>query len=151
MIDHKDTVLENYSSFIDEFSDHKNIQSAQIKKLPDTLDQLAELGRKVSYRTAYMAMCSQTHHDAEDILNYFVGLSVGGTVERINNEKNIFAIHSVLLAMLELIECFIAFGKYFKFEPIILESEISRELLFKQAKTVGLHIQEAKFPENWIV
>lgn len=35
------------------------------------------LGLEVDYQTVYAALCSQTHSDAEDLLNYFVFVSLG--------------------------------------------------------------------------
>jgi hypothetical protein len=37
-----------------------------------------ELGLMPTYRTVYARMCSQTHNDAEDTLNYFLVVSTGG-------------------------------------------------------------------------
>ncbi|MDZ8187199.1 MAG: DUF5677 domain-containing protein [Nostoc sp. ChiSLP02] len=35
------------------------------------------LGLELDYQTVYAALCSQTHSDAEDLLNYFVFVSIG--------------------------------------------------------------------------
>jgi hypothetical protein len=35
------------------------------------------LGLELDYRTVYAALCSQSHNDAEDLLNYFVFVSLG--------------------------------------------------------------------------
>ena len=45
---------------------------------PKTIaDRFKLLGFETSYRTVYAAMSSQTHNDAEDLLNYFILVSSG--------------------------------------------------------------------------
>lgn len=150
VIDKKDEGLENYLFFIERFADHKNVQFDKIKKLPDTLDQLAELGNSLSYRTTYAAMCSQTHHDAEDILNSFLVCSTGGEAESVSNEKNTFAIHSILLATLQFVECLLAFGRLFQLEPMIREAKKSKNTLFQEAQIIGPLIGQAELPKRWL-
>jgi len=38
---------------------------------PSVADRFKALNRELDYRTIYAALCSQTHNDAEDLLNYF--------------------------------------------------------------------------------
>ena len=49
------------------------------------------LGFEIDYRTLYAALCSQTHNDAEDLLNYFFFVASGnrelleqGAIETVN-------------------------------------------------------------------
>ncbi len=59
---------------------------------PKTIEERFKLlGFEVDYRTVYAAMCSQTHNDAEDLLNYFIFVSSGnkellerGGIETVN-------------------------------------------------------------------
>jgi len=46
-------------------------------KWPTVAKRFEALGLEVAYRTTYAALCSQTHSDAEDLLNYFVFKSIG--------------------------------------------------------------------------
>jgi hypothetical protein len=41
------------------------------------LERFRLLGLDVEYRTVYAALCSQTHNDAEDLLNYFFAAASG--------------------------------------------------------------------------
>jgi hypothetical protein len=40
-------------------------------KLPSVFERFREIGKEVSYRTEYSALCNQTHDAAEDLLNQF--------------------------------------------------------------------------------
>lgn len=40
-------------------------------------DKFVELGLEIDYYTVYAALCSQTHSDAEDLMNYFVFTALG--------------------------------------------------------------------------
>ena len=42
-----------------------------VKKWPKIWERFKFLGLEVDYGTVYAALCSQTHSDAEDLLNYF--------------------------------------------------------------------------------
>ena len=44
---------------------------------PNLFDRFRVLGKATSYRTVYAAMCSQSHNDAEDLINKFIIHSVG--------------------------------------------------------------------------
>lgn len=46
-------------------------------KWPNIAERFKFLNLQVDYRTTYAALCSQTHNDAEDLLNYFVFVSLG--------------------------------------------------------------------------
>lgn len=44
---------------------------------PNIFTRFQILGFEIDYRTLYAAMCSQTHNDAEDLLNYFFFVASG--------------------------------------------------------------------------
>jgi hypothetical protein len=46
-------------------------------KWPTIAGRFKALRLEVDYRTIYAALCSQSHSDAEDLLNYFVFKSLG--------------------------------------------------------------------------
>ena len=48
-----------------------------VTKWPNISERFNLLGREVDYRTIYAALCSQTHSDAEDLLNYFFATASG--------------------------------------------------------------------------
>jgi len=39
---------------------------------PNVSERFREVGKEVSYRTEYAALCSQTHDAAEDLINQFI-------------------------------------------------------------------------------
>lgn len=47
------------------------------QKWSNIAERFKFLGLELDYRTVYAALCSQTHNDAEDLLNYFVFVSLG--------------------------------------------------------------------------
>jgi len=47
------------------------------KKWPNIAERFKFLNLELDYRTTYAALCSQTHNDAEDLLNYFIFVSLG--------------------------------------------------------------------------
>ncbi|HRQ41135.1 MAG TPA: DUF5677 domain-containing protein [Chloroflexota bacterium] len=44
---------------------------------PKISERFRLLGLEIDYRTVYAALCSQTHNDAEDLLNYFFAVASG--------------------------------------------------------------------------
>lgn len=50
---------------------------ASAAKWPNISERFKLLGLEVEYRTVYAALCSQTHNDAEDLLNYFFAAASG--------------------------------------------------------------------------
>jgi hypothetical protein len=50
---------------------------ASIAKWPNISERFRLLGLEIDYRTVYAALCSQTHNDAEDLLNCFFAVASG--------------------------------------------------------------------------
>jgi hypothetical protein len=59
------------------------------------------VGRAVNYRTVYAALCSQTHNDAEDLVNEFVvGLTSRKDLhDKLQSETTAFSWFGVTLAL----------------------------------------------------
>ncbi len=60
-------------------------------KWPNISDRFTAVGESIAYRTVYARMSSQTHNDAEDTINYLIGvisgneeLLVQGAIETVN-------------------------------------------------------------------
>lgn len=79
------------------------------------IDKFRSLGLEADYRTVYAAMCSQTHNDAEDLLNYCIFISMGNqdlinkmAAETINFSRLLmyFGILYYLEAMRNYAKCF---------------------------------------------
>ena len=76
-IDRKNEALDAYEKIIDELNSHFGIHMTNVNAWPTLVDRLSALDRRLEYRTVYAAMCSQAHHDAEDILNNFINVPSG--------------------------------------------------------------------------
>ena len=100
-INDKDKYLDGYERLIESLAAHVNTTYPPKRGWPVLYDICRYLGKAVEYRTVYAAMCSQSHHDAEDILNdLVVGVIRSDTEiqENVRREKNNFSLHLVLLA-----------------------------------------------------
>ena len=117
---------------------------------PNLFERVAETSHKVNYRTVYAAMCSQTHHDAEDVLNFYIALSLpGNNYEDLENEANCFGVYIVLTAMMEFVDALKAIGLHFQFSTIQEEADKSKELLLTETSKVVPLIEQFQFPANW--
>jgi hypothetical protein len=90
-INKKKQVLDKLDEFVSNAKNQIGIKN-NCGKWHDTIaDRFRLLGFETSYRTVYAAMSSQTHNDAEDLLNYFIFVSSGnkellerGGIEAVN-------------------------------------------------------------------
>ena len=105
--------------FLREFVDRANLEVGlnvtENKKWPNIADRFKILGLELDHRTLYASMCSQTHNDAEDLLNYFVVVSLGdksllnkAAVETINFSRLLVysGIRYYIKAAMAYAECF---------------------------------------------
>jgi Family of unknown function (DUF5677) len=74
----KRTTLISLNRYIDQVLAELKLPTTEqsVKKWPNIAERFKFLGLELDYRTVYAALCSQTHNDAEDLLNYFVSVSV---------------------------------------------------------------------------
>jgi hypothetical protein len=75
-----------------------------------------------------MAMCSQAHHDAEDILNEFLVGSVAdrnNLYARLETEKGNFSLFLILCSVRYYLECLEHIGKIFGFKSVVVQSSKS--------------------------
>ncbi|MBW4661514.1 MAG: hypothetical protein KME15_22815 [Drouetiella hepatica Uher 2000/2452] len=75
----KKTTLISLKKYIDQALAEFKLPTTEqaVKKWPNIAERFKLLGLELDYRTVYAALCSQTHNDAEDLLNYFVVVSLG--------------------------------------------------------------------------
>lgn len=128
-IDEKLKALDGYDVFIEHFSKTLPIDSDGPKTWPSTYDICVSLGKAVDYRTVYMAMCSQAHHDAEDILNDFiVGSSTDYEIrrEQVEYETGNFSIFLLLCSLRYYLECLQQVGKKYRLPTV--ETQSARSL-----------------------
>ncbi len=71
-------------------------------KWPSIFDRFKEIGDEVGYRTVYVALCSQAHNDAEDILNIIMSRVIENAEEmadKIFIEQYNFSLYMNLMAI----------------------------------------------------
>jgi len=75
----KRTTLISLKKYIDQALAELKLPTTEqaAKKWPNIAERFKFLGLELDYRTVYAALCSQTHNDAEDLLNYFIVASLG--------------------------------------------------------------------------
>ena len=69
-----EALINLWSSQMDHFR-----SKSSLEKWPSVYNRFTSLGLETFYRTVYTRMCSQTHVDAEDTINYFYGVISGDT------------------------------------------------------------------------
>ncbi|MBD2099593.1 hypothetical protein H6F94_01595 [Leptolyngbya sp. FACHB-261] len=73
----KRKALKFLQEFVDRARSELGLKVVENRKWPNISERFKILGLELDHRTLYAAMCSQTHNDAEDLLNYFVFVSLG--------------------------------------------------------------------------
>lgn len=86
---------------------------------PNIFERFKGLNKEVSYRTAYAALCSQAHNDAEDLLNDFVqGVTqIDGMRERQLEENRNFALYMTLMTLNLFVEASAIYIARFNISP----------------------------------
>ncbi len=140
----KNQAMDDYELFIRHFSKEVSVSYPTDKGRQKFLDICDALGKAIDYRTVYMAMCSQAHHDAEDILN---DLMVGSTnseelMRKSELEKTNFSLNLILCSIRYYLESMKQVGKYFRFDSVMQQSEKSYAEITKIAESViaGSHV-----------
>lgn len=128
----KNTALDGAEKYLGELAAHIGTAFPSGKGFPNVLEICTALGRAIEYRTVYMAMCSQAHHDAEDILN---SLMVGTSPDeeelskKLDRETDNFSVFLVLCGASYCIECIGALGARYKFSSVVQQSSKSHAVL----------------------
>ncbi len=139
-IDEKLSALDGYDAFIEHFSRTQPTGSVGPKTWPSTYDICVSLGKAIDYRTVYMAMCSQAHHDAEDILNDFI---VGSSTdyearsEQLEYETGNFSIFLLLCSLRYYLECLEKIGKRYSLPTVEIQSTRSLATISVLAEKVS--------------
>ncbi|MEA3273875.1 MAG: DUF5677 domain-containing protein [Pseudomonadota bacterium] len=117
----KDSALEQYERELGAWLHQtSNVSLATSPQWPNIFDRFKEIGKELSYRTVYAALCSQSHADAEDILNHLMSrLIPSNTFDRdqyhkmLQRENAWFSSFMVVIAIKEYIEATAMFlGKF---------------------------------------
>lgn len=152
-INQKYEAMDAYEEFIALYIAHCEIDPKKTDTWPSLIDRLTELGRRIDYRTVYAAMCSQSHHDAEDVLNHFLANSLKGAeeyAERMEREADTFSVFMVLLALQWLVEAILDVCRHLKLPTVVAEGANSLKRITDELHAVAPHLDSGGFPENWL-
>ena len=152
-IDQKTLALDSYDRLIDGFLLHCRTSLEESDRWPKLIDRLSEIGRRLEYRTVYAAMCSQAHHDAEDILNNLLVNSLeddDGMAERLEQEADSFSIFLVLFGLRWFVEATRSVGAWARFPSVVSEAIVSEEWINRELGLIASHLESGGFPKSWI-
>lgn len=151
-IQEKNQAMDDYELFILHFSKAVNASQPTDKGKQEFFDICDALGKAIDYRTVYMAMCSQAHHDAEDILN---NLMVGSTnserlMRDLELEKINFSLNLILCSLRYFLECMENLGKRFNFASVIQQCQRSYIEITSIAEKVILNSRTTASLDEWV-
>lgn len=149
----KNEALGHYEHLIGLLSAHFGLGAGKAKGLPKLIDMLTELGHRIEYRTVYMAMCSQAHHDAEDVLNHFIANSIEGQPDlahRMEREADTFSIFMLLFGLKWFVVATAAVGEHLGFPTVVAEGKESFDWLEHELHAMTPHLDAGSFPQNWV-
>jgi len=116
-------------------------------KLPNAFDRFREVGKEVSYRTEYIALCNQTHDAAEDLLNQFViHICSPELVPMLDLETKSFSRMMIHVGVGYFFEACKAYATAFGLEAAVTASEraIQKAGRSAQEAAMGFHNSELK-------
>lgn len=152
-IANKEEVLSQYRAFVEHFADQIGADRPGDAQWPDLYQRMAALGRTLEYRTVYAALCSQAHHDAEDILNELVAGSVPDDDKfsaRVESERDAFSVYMVLFAEKCFLDCMVALGHRFGFSSVILSSKESLTAVTESIHRAIHDLENGLSPRDWL-
>ena len=153
-IEQKDMVLNSLDQTISKFRKFLHLPSGKSNHWPNVLERVTELGEenRLEYRMVYSAMCSQAHHDAEDILSHLVVNSSESKEEmtlRLEHETNLFSVFMVLFGLRWFVRATRATCDWLKFPTVIAEALVSEKRLERELEVVGESIELGLVPKHW--
>ena len=153
-IKQKDLVLNRLDQTIAELRKFLHLSNSKSKHWPNIMERVAELGEehRLEYRTVYSAMCSQAHHDAEDIISYFVVNSIDSNEDmalRLENETNLFSVLMVLFALRSFVKATRTTCEWLQFPTVVAEALLSEKRLERELDLVGESIEHSIVPKHW--
>ena len=119
---------------------------------PTLVNRLTALDRRLEYRTVYAAMCSQAHHDAEDVLNNFMANchpDADRLAARTEREADTFSVFMVLFGLRWFVEAVHDVCSSFKFPTVVVQAKSSLGRLHRELEMMTKHLDSGEFPETW--
>jgi hypothetical protein len=153
LIRDKDASLDRYEKFVEYFASEIGALCPSKKGWPNFFGVCAALNKAVDYRTVYMAMCSQSHSDPEDIINAFMAGCVRGSEKFTamhEREKNNFSIYLVLCSALYYLECLTNLGNKYGFYSVAHQSSKSHSAIMALAEEVSVDGFLGNRLDGWI-
>ncbi|MBA3755246.1 MAG: hypothetical protein H0X02_03020 [Nitrosomonas sp.] len=135
------------------FADAIGVKFPSKKGFPNFIGICTALNKAIDYRTVYMAMCSQAHHDAEDILNdLIVGTSPNPSnlSAQLERETNNFGIFLVMHAVCYYLECLKKIGARYKFNSVEQQASKSYSVISGLAAEVSLRGFIGNSTQGWM-
>ena len=151
-IDRKNEALDAYEKIIDDLVSHFGIHMTKASAWPTLVDRLTALDRRLEYRTVYAAMCSQAHHDAEDILNHFMANchpDADRMAARTERQADTFSIFMVLFGLRWFLEAIHDVCSSFKFPTVVVQAKSSLGRLHRELEAMTKHLDSGEFPKTW--
>lgn len=136
---HKNNMLDVMENFLTVLSKEIGVEFPSKKTFPPSMAAIADaLGRPIEYRTVYAAMCSQSHHDAEDVLNELMvaALESPEAAQNVENERDNFSVYLVCMAVRYFLECIEKLGHRYKFTAVSNQAVKSTEAVRELAVSV---------------
>jgi hypothetical protein len=153
-ISQKEKALAGYENLVKQFAKHCAVDLQKLGSWPGLIERLTDLGRRIDYRTVYAAMCSQTHHDAEDILNHFIANSIETELDlsdRVEKEIDTFSIFMVLFGVKWFVEALCAVGRRLQLPTVMEQGNISLVRIDHEMFSIASALDADEFPGNWTV
>lgn len=151
-IRNKNEALDHYEQLVSMLAAHLGLEPRKAKGWPKLIDMLTELGQRIDYRTVYWAMCSQAHHDAEDVLNHFIANIIEGhpdLSERMERETDTFSLFMLLFGLRWFVVAASAVGEHLDFPTVVAEGRRSLEWLNEELHAMTTHLDTGTFPHHW--
>jgi hypothetical protein len=102
LISNKNDALSNYEAIIKKSMNDAGVDVDKYEaKWPSGYDRFCLIDDEIGYRTVYVALCSQSHNDPEDLLNHLLSRVIGdaGLTSAKKEEQYFFSLDMVLQAI----------------------------------------------------
>ena len=150
----REHALDLYERIVNDFASQLKIDPKKLPPLASLLDRVTEFGNRLDYRTFYASMCSQAHHDAEDLLNRFIAGGIDPEVDygpQAKAETDSFSLFMVLFALSYFVSAIGAISIRQKLVDAQQRCEASRSYFELALKKMLPHLDSATFPVSWQV
>ena len=157
--DHKRRIHEKrkgiklFDAIISKLASHFKLDSSRLRNLPKLPDMMSDLGYRIEYRTVYAAMCSQAHHDAEDIINFFIANSIDGDDSisgNLEQETDVFSLFMLLFSLRWFVQAVGEVAKFLLFPTVIAQATQSNTWILEEMSVVVRHLDLAQIPQHWL-